>query len=52
MESYMKRQYDDHKKRVKEAKGTIDLGKPPEMPMSMRREIERVSTFVLLSFPH
>ncbi len=48
----MKRQYDDHKKRVKEAKGTIDLGKPPDMPMSMRREIERVSTFVPLSFPY
>lgn len=41
MQSYMNRKYEDHKKRVREAKCTIDLGKPLDMPMSMRGEIER-----------
>lgn len=41
MQAYMNRKYEDHRKRVKEAKSTIDKVRPPEMPMSMRREIER-----------
>jgi len=41
MQAYMDRKFEDHRKRIKEAKSTIDKGKPPDMPMSMRREIER-----------
>jgi len=41
METYMKKKYEDHRKRIREAKTTIDSSKPPEMPMTMRRESER-----------
>ncbi|RYH26759.1 hypothetical protein EON65_13925 [archaeon] len=38
-----------HIEQVKEARTTLAQGKPPEMPMSMRREMERVSFCVILS---
>jgi len=41
MKAYIQQKYDDHRRRIKNAKSTIDPAKPPDMPMSMRREAER-----------
>eukprot|EP01031_Cornospumella_fuschlensis_P036127 gene36127-43811_t len=41
MKDFLAKKYEEHRKRVKEARTTLAQGKPPEMPMSMRREMER-----------
>lgn len=37
-----KKKFDEHRRRVRESKATIDNCKPKELPYSVKREIERV----------
>lgn len=41
MKASIQQKYEEHRKRVREARSLIDKGKPPDMPLSMRRETER-----------
>eukprot|EP01039_Chlorochromonas_danica_P008227 gene8227-9074_t len=41
MKDFLDKKHEEHRKRVKQARSTLDKSKPPSMPMSMRREMER-----------